>query len=257
MRATHFAPVGAPVWFDLSSSDPAKSKAFYEGIFGWTAQETAPEFGGYVNFLKGDVQIAGMMQNPGQGAPDGWTTYLKSDDAQATAAAITAAGGTVIFEPMDVMGLGQMAIALDPTGAVVGVWQPGTMPGYGLTDEAGTPVWHELQTRDFAGEVSFYEKAFGWQTEVMSDTEEFRYTLLKAGEEQYAGVMDGTNYYPEGVPSTWEVYIGVDDVDATIAKALELGGSVVQAAENSSFGRLAKIADPTGGTIKLSSLAAE
>ena len=130
MPAVAHAPVGAPVWFDLSSSDPAISRAFYEGLFGWTAHDTPPDFGGYVNFYKGDAMIAGMMQNPGQGAPDGWTTYLKTDDAAATAEGITAAGGTVLFPPTDVMGLGTMAIALDPTGSVIGLWQPGTMAGY-------------------------------------------------------------------------------------------------------------------------------
>jgi len=254
MPAVPPAPAGAPVWFDLSSSDPAVSRAFYEGLFGWTARDTPPEFGGYVNFYKGDTMIAGMTPNPGQGAPDGWTTYLKSADTRATAEAITAAGGTVLFPPTDVMGLGTMAIALDPAGAAIGVWQPGTMTGYGLSQEAGTPVWHELQTRDYPAEVAFFEKAFGWTTVVMSDTDDFRYKTLKVDDVDYAGIMDGSAYLPQDRPSAWEIYIGTDDVDATVAKAVELGGTVLQAAEDTPFGRIAKIADPTGGTIKLSSL---
>lgn len=254
MPAVAHAPVGAPVWFDLSSSDPAISRAFYEGLFGWTAHDTPPDFGGYVNFYKGDAMIAGMMQNPGQGAPDGWTTYLKTDDAAATAEAITAAGGTVLFPPTDVMGLGTMAIALDPTGSVIGLWQPGTMAGYALSQEAGTPVWHELQTNDYPAEVSFFENAFGWTTAVMSNTADFRYTTLTVDSVDYSGIMDGSAYLPKDVPSAWEIYIGVDDVDASVAKAVELGGTVLQPAEDTPFGRIAKVRDPTGGTIKLSSL---
>jgi predicted enzyme related to lactoylglutathione lyase len=254
MPAAPVAPVGAPIWFDLSSSDPARSRAFYEGLFGWTAHDTPPDFGGYVNFQKGDALIAGLMQNPGQGAPDGWTTYLKSDDAAATAEAITAAGGTVLVQPMAVMGLGTMAIALDPTGGVIGVWQPGTMTGYELSQEAGTPVWHDVQTRDYSHEVGFYEKAFGWTTAVMSDTDEFRYATLTVDGVDYTGIMDGGGYLPPDAPAELERlrHGGVNVVDADVD--LPLGGTVVTPAADTQFGRIAKIADPTGGTLRISSL---
>lgn len=254
MPVAETAPVGAPVWFDLSSSDPKAAQAFYEGVFGWTSEEMGPDYGNYVNFWKDGARIAGMMQNPGNGGPDGWTTYLKAADVGATAAAVTAAGGSIMVEPMDVMSLGRMAIAVDPAGTVVGIWQPGTMSGYDRADEAGTPVWHELQTRDYTAEVSFFEKAFGWHTQVMSDTNDFRYTLLTSGDVDYAGLMDASGF-PEGASTGWEIYIGATDVDATLARALELGGTVVLPAEDTPFGRIAKIADPTGATIKLSSVA--
>ncbi|MBC7723338.1 MAG: VOC family protein [Burkholderiaceae bacterium] len=254
MPTVESTPAGAPIWFDLSTSDPAVSSAFYEGVFGWTAQDPGPDYGGYINFFKGDAQIAGMMRNPGLGMPDGWTVYLKSDDVEATTAAITASGGTLIFPAMDVMELGRMAVAQDPTGTVVGIWQPGTMTGFELAHEASTPVWHELHTRDYEGEIDFYRTAFGWQTAVLSDTEDFRYTTLTVDGAQYAGIMDGAGFLPEGQPSTWEIYIGVEDVDATVEKALALGGSLVIEAEDTPFGRIAKVADPTGGTFKLSSL---
>ena len=162
----------------------------------------------------------------------------------------------MLFPPTDVMGLGTMAVALDQTGGVIGVWQPGTMVGFGLSQEAGTPVWHEVQTRDYPGELAFFENAFGWKTAVLSDTDDFRYRTLKVDDVDYAGIMDGSGYLPEGAPSMWEIYIGVDDVDASVVRAVELGGTVLMAAEDTPFGRIAKIADPTGGTIKLSSLAA-
>jgi len=254
MPAADTAPIGAPVWFELSSTDPTAAQAFYAGVFGWTAEEMGPDYGNYVNFRKDGARIAGMMQNPG-GAPDGWITYLKTADAAATAATIWEAGGTVLFEPSDVMGLGRMAIALDPTGAMVGLWEPGTMSGYGLADEASTAVWHELQTAEYAKEIAFYQKAFGWHTEVMSDTDTFRYTLLKSGDVDYAGIMDASAYRTADAPATWEIYIGATDVDATIATVLERGGRVVQAAEDTPFGRIAQIADPAGATIRLSSVA--
>src|SRR4029079_15130416 len=81
------APVGAPCWIDLMTSDPDKSRAFYTELFGWKAEEPNPDFGGYWNFSKDDVLVAGGMQNQGGGAPDGWSVYLATTDADATVAA--------------------------------------------------------------------------------------------------------------------------------------------------------------------------
>lgn len=61
--------------------------------------------------------------------PDTWSTYLRSDDAAATAASVTANGGQVYVEPMDVPEQGHMALFGDATGAAVGVWQPREMRG--------------------------------------------------------------------------------------------------------------------------------
>lgn len=81
----------------------------------------------------------------------------------------------------------------------------------------------------------------------------FHYTQMVVGGQEYAGVMDATGFLPDGVPSMWSLYVGVADVDATIAQAVELGGAVVQAAETTPFGRLATITDPTGTVVKLAS----
>lgn len=247
---------GAPCRLDLSSSDPEQAKEFYAGVFGWTAQDMGPEFGSYVNFYKNDIHIAGMMNNQtSAGRPDAWTVYLYSADIAVTAAAVPAAGGTMMVDPMDVMGLGTMAVAADPGGAGIGIWQPGTFEGFGLVVEAGTPAWFELHTRRYADAVQFYREAFGWDCRTVSDDDHFRYTTLGQGQDQQAGIMDMERArFNRHEPSSWNVYIGCDDVDGTVARTLELGGGVVEYAEDSPFGRLAKISDPAGARIKLVSL---
>lgn len=249
------APLGAPCWIDLLSSDPDRAEEFYGRLFGWTALHIGPEFGNYVNFRKGDAVVAGMMRNDGAtGAPDAWTVYLASADAKATAEAAVAEGGQVLLEPHAVADLGSFAVLSDPGGAVVGLWQPGTFPGTGVVGEAGAPVWHELHTREYARVVDFYRTVLGWDTAVLGDTDEFRYTTMESGGTSHAGVMDGRAFLPEGVPSTWQVYLGAEDVDATLAEVERLGGSVRQPAEDTPWGRLAQAADPTGAVFKLSSL---
>jgi len=74
------APIGAPCWVDLFTSDPDKSRAFYGQLFDWTAEEAGEEYGGYINFHKDGVLVAGCMRNDGQaGTPDVWSVYLASD----------------------------------------------------------------------------------------------------------------------------------------------------------------------------------
>lgn len=255
MPTRETAPSGAPCWIDLFSADVDRAIDFYGQIFGWTAESTGDEFGGYVNFSRDGVLIAGVMHNDGtEGAPDAWTTYLAADDAKAVAEAAVSAGGHVLLEPAEVGDLGVMAVLGDPGRAPFGLWQPGRHRGYGLIGEPGAPVWHELHTRHYTESVEFYRTVFGWETAVLSDTEDFRYTTMEGGGSSLAGIMDAKDFLPEGMPAAWQVYIGCDDVDATLARAVELGGAVGLPAEDTPFGRLAAISDPTGATIKLSSV---
>ena len=66
-----------------------------------------------------------------------------------------------------------------------------------------------------------------------------------------AGLMDSTNFLPEGVPAHWAVYFAVADTDAAVKTAIELGGSVVIPAEDTPYGRIALVADPTGAPFRL------
>jgi predicted enzyme related to lactoylglutathione lyase len=247
---------GAPCWTDLATSDLEGAERFYGEVLGWSAQHMGPNFGGYVNFLVDGDPVAGMMGNSAEsGFPDAWTLYLACADARATVQAARDAGAEVVIEATDVMDLGVMALVRDVAGASIGLWQAGTFPGFQARGRAGAPVWHELHTRDHAGSVRFYEQAFGWKTSVMSDTDEFRYTVLvdDAGTE-LAGIMDASAYQPAGTRALWQTYWGAADVDAALATVERLGGKVLEPAQDTPFGRLARAADPTGATFKLSSL---
>ncbi|ARC58264.1 27 kDa antigen Cfp30B [Frondihabitans sp. 762G35] len=245
-------PTGAPIWIDLSSSDPDASRAFYEALFGWSSVDTGPDFGDYVNFSLGDAQVAGMAQNPEpEKSPDAWVTYLQASDAETTASAVTGAGGMVVGGPHVVGPLGTMLVAVDADRAVVGAWQPEQHRGFGVLDTVGAPSWFELHTTNFHDEVQFYQQAFGWQTASMGDTDEFRYEQLMVDEKPYAGVMDATAYWPAGDPAAWRVYFRVADVDAAVSRVVELGGRVLDPAVDTPYGRLAELADVTGAIFKL------
>ncbi len=252
MPTQNTAQAGAPCWVDLMTSDTQRSRAFYSDLFGWVAEEPNAEFGGYFNFRKNGVRVAGCMAaQPDTGVSDVWSVYLTTDDAVKTVELAAANGGQVVVPAMQVAELGTIAVLSDCGAAAIGAWQPGTHTGFGLARQDGTPGWFELHTRDYAAAVNFYRDVFGWDTRVMSDTREFRYTVLQDGEEMLAGILDAAGALPDGVPAHWQVYFSVDDADAALAKIVELGGSVVRPAEGTPWGRIAQATDSTGASFKL------
>jgi predicted enzyme related to lactoylglutathione lyase len=244
--------VGAPCWNDLYSSDTDKATAFYTELFGWNAEPPEEGFGGYFIFTKDGKAVAGCMANSGEeGHPDAWTVYLMTDDAKAVAEAAAAKGGQVHLEPMEVAENGTMAMVGDPGGAAIGVWQPGAQKGLEVKEEVGAPTWFELLTRDFDASVAFYRDVFKWDPHTMSDTDELRYTTFGGPDAMLAGIMDGSQFLPEGAPAAWSSYFQGEDTDAALAKVEELGGTIVRPAEDTPYGRMATAADPTGTRFKL------
>lgn len=255
-RDTPFA-AGTPCWVDLLTGDIARSAAFYGDLLGWTADEPNPDpqFGGYINLRSGGHIVAGMMPKTPEMAvmPDVWSTYISTDDIDATVAAIPEAGGVVLAGPMPVASLGSMAIAQDPTGASFGVWQPAEHIGFTKYNEPGAVTWDELHTRNFAAATDFYATVFGWTITPTSDTDELRYATGDLNAENVAGVIDASGFLPDEVPSHWAVYFSVADADEAAAKISELGGTVVRGPEDTPFGRIVDAIDPTGAGFKLHS----
>ena len=243
---------GAPCWNDLYSSDTGKATEFYGDLFGWTTFDPGTEYGGYFLFQKDGKVVAGCMHNDGeQGMPDMWTIYLNTDDADRTVEAAKANGGQVYLEPMDITQNGRQAMIGDPGGATLGIWQPGEVKGFEIRGEPGAPAWFELHTRNYGPSVDFYRDVFGWDAHAAGDSDEFRYTTLGEGESALAGIMDATQFMPEDAPAEWSVYFEVENVDATLARAVELGGTIESPAEDTPYGRLATVLDPTGTRFKL------
>ncbi|WP_411375538.1 VOC family protein [Arthrobacter sp. MPF02] len=245
---------GAPCWIDLVSTDVAAARRFYGELFGWD-YETGDEekYGGYVTARKNGKQVAGLLQKDETqaGVPDAWSTYLRVDDASATAKAVETHGGQVHMPPTEVPDQGHMAIFGDATGAVVGAWQPREMLGYELVGEPGTAAWHELHAKDYAAAVKFYQDVFGWETEVMSDAPDFRYTTMGSGTTAQAGIMDASGYLPAEIPSHWQVYFAVEDTDATVERATAMGAKLQDGPSDTDFGRVAQLADPTGAIFRV------
>ncbi|KAA1248409.1 VOC family protein [Mycobacterium simiae] len=255
MPIRHTTPLGAPCWVDLTTSDVDRAQDFYAQVFGWTFESAGPDYGGYINAAKDGHPVAGLMaNNPQWQSADNWATYFHTADINATAAKVTDAGGSTCVAPMEVPAKGFMSMATDPVGAFFGLWQPLEHRGFEVIGEAGSPVWHQLTTHDYRAALDFYGDVFGWRTEQISDTDEFRYSTAWFGDDQLLGVMDGAGYLSGDQPSQWTIFFGAQDVDQTLQVITDNGGAVLRPAEDTPYGRLAAATDPTGVVFNLSSL---
>jgi predicted enzyme related to lactoylglutathione lyase len=251
---------GTPSWVDLGTPDIEAAVAFYGGLFGWDVPESenAEQTGGYRQAMLRGKPVAGMMPLMQEGQPPAWSSYVSVEDADATVAKVKAAGGTVFAEPMDVMELGRMAIFADPTGAVLGIWQPGTFLGAGLVNEPGAISWNELNTRDPEAAKAFYGAVFGWDFEDNDMGEMGTYTSLKLGDGPVGGMLDMTGRgVPDEVPAHWQVYFAVEDTDAAVDQVKQGGGSVMVDPIDIPAGRFAIFTDPHGASFAVIALSEE
>jgi uncharacterized protein len=221
-------PDGTPCWADLGAPDIAKAREFYSDVFSWTIQPGGPETGGYSVAELNGRGVAGI--GPKMGPPEApimWMTYLATSDADATVAKIKGAGGQLVMEPMDVMDVGRMAVAVDPAGAVFGVWQARAFPGAQIVNEPGAMCWNEQVSRDFEGSRAFYAAVFGYEYGDMSG-DGFSYATFKIDRRDVGGIGDLHAGVPAGTPAGWRVYFGAADTDASVARVQANGGSVTR-----------------------------
>ncbi len=245
--STH-AP-GTFCWFELNTTDIAAARKFYMALFGWSMREDPTGASPYTMFRIGENDVAAgytmMKEQLAAGTPPHWMQYVSVASAADTTAKATAAGGTVLMGPMDVMDIGRMAVLRDPQGASFAIWEPLKHFGVSRVGELNTHCWSELMTPDAAGAERFYTRTLPW-TAKHESMGGVQYVTWKRGESQAAGMMTLEPGQRE-VPPHWGLYFSVADCDAAVAKASSLGGKVLHPAfDAGDVGRCALLADPQG-----------
>ena len=120
----------------------------------------------------------------------------------------------------------------------------------------GSVVWSDLTVADAEGIRDFYQAVVGWDVE----------TVDMDGYEDYSMVVPATGAQVVGVcharginadlPPQWLAYVIVADLDASIARCVELGGEVAVAPRGLGGGRFCVIRDPAGAVMALFEVAA-
>ncbi len=113
------------VHVELATNDIDKAKSFYRPLFDWKLNDM--DMGGgmtYTLIEVGEGTGGGMMKHPMPGAPSAWLAYVNVDNVAAATAAAASLGATILREVTEVPNAGSFSIIVDPTGAMLGLWQP-------------------------------------------------------------------------------------------------------------------------------------
>ncbi len=260
MSTPRTQPVGAPSWFELGTTDPSAAVRFYGELLGWHAVNTPlPDGSVYTIFVQDGCEVGAcfglMPEQLAQGVRPHWGVYFRVEDVDAVVARALAAGGGVIVEPFDVMQHLRMAVLTDPAGAVFSLAQPREHPGVGLFGGRHSVTWVELATPDVAAVEPFYAGLLGWSCSDHPGAPTV-YRKYAIDGVDYGGLLQMTPEWGE-IPPHWAIYLRVDDVDAILARAVELGGSIcVPAFDAPGVGRIGMFGDPTGAMAYVISFAA-
>jgi hypothetical protein len=265
-------PHGVTCWIDTTQPDLRAASHFYARLFGWTLTDAAPAeaSGPYLVATLEGQEVAGIGSTSAASAT--WNTYVAVDDADATAAAVTAAGGTVVSPPSDAGRAGRVAICLDPAGAAFRLWQARERLGSQITNSPGTWNFSDLHTPEREAAMAFYAPVFGW---LAVDMEQGAGTMIQVPgygdhlaatvdpgihERQvsvppgFADVIGGLAVTSPGEPARWHVTFTVADRDGSAATAERLGATVITSHDDL-WSKNALVRDPQGAEFTVSQFA--
>lgn len=259
---------GVPCWVDTEQEDVEAAQSFYGSLFGWTFEDAMPPDapGTYLIASLNGQDVAAIGPGDGQAA---WNTYIAVDDADASAAAVTAAGGAITADPEDAGPGGRSAGCTDPEGIAFRLWQPRRRLGAQLVNAPGAWNFSNLRTDDRDAALAFYTTVFGW---VMHDFDQDADAMIavpglgdhlaassdpsiyerQAGAPPgFADVIAGFEPTDEDERAHWHVIFSVADRDASVASADRLGATVLSTADTK-WARVAALRDPQGAEFSVS-----
>ena len=246
---------GKFVWFEIKTRTPAEAQAFYTELLPWTTADMPFPGGTYTLLKSRERQIGGIApfdDNTPAEVPPHWLSWISVEDVDATAAAVTANGGTVLAGPMDMPDMMRMAFCADAEGAPFAIMRSTTGDPPDTDSYPGIFYWNELFATDAAKAAAFYAAVFGYEVEEMDMAKmggTGTYRMLKTGGKMRGGIMQKPQ--PE-IPSMWLPYVHVEDLDATAAIATSGGAQQpMGVVQMPGMGRFTTLIDPSGAAFAL------
>jgi predicted enzyme related to lactoylglutathione lyase len=247
---------GSVCWIEVSSADPVGSRNFYTGLFGWTYRiDRHPSRAHYAIALRAGRPVAGLAGVAASATqPVTWTLYLASANVGRTSQVFGSLGGRILYGPADVPDQGVVLIGADPTGAMIGFWQPAQRWTLHMAGP-GSLHWAELNTWDGARADKFFANLFNYRQQQIGDGRYVDYTTWSRGGQMMLGRLQmNEDWVAPGTPAHWMLYFAVDPrtgTDAAVNRVLALGGRVDLDPYDTELGRIAWVTDPSGAAFAL------
>lgn len=238
--------VGQFVWRECMTPDPDRARGFYGELFGWSYHVADMGDFEYPMIKLGERMLGGFVKMEGAEHPPHWISYVSVEDVDAAAARAKEAGGKVGVPPMDIPGVGRMAVLGDPDGAWLTAFRSaeGDDPNRPERPGLGDFCWETISAKDLDGAKAFYTKVLGWKVQPGPGGID---TFATEGGAVVADLQPAQN-----MPPSWLTYVVVEDLAAATAKAEKLGGKVyVARVDVPEVGGIGVIADPFGAVIGL------
>jgi predicted enzyme related to lactoylglutathione lyase len=236
--------IGKFVWADLFTNDIARSRAFYEELFGWQFRWISEPPNPYGIFSAHGLDLAGIAYRDVEGEEDygRWVHYVSVPDVADAEKLINDLGGRSLLRRM-VAERGEFAIFGSPAETLFGVMRSSSGDPPDDRSLPGEWIWRQLYTWNLPVALDSLSQLAGYDLAEPEDTDEVDAILVsdgyaRAGVKQLAADSDEA--------PTWLGFVRVEDVTDTVARASALGGEIYYQAE---AGDLAIIADPEGGLI--------
>jgi len=244
---------GKFVWADLFSSDTQASRRFYEQVFGWKWHEIKGPPQPYGVFYLDGEPVAGLAYRK---APDGggaygrWIHYLSVKDVAAAELAISEHVGRTSLSRRSYADRGDFAVVTDSQDTPFGIIHASSGDPGDYRVARGKWIWRELLTRDLGSAIRFYTELFGYAAEKDYESPGVVEYMLESEGYLRAGI--GLLSPDTDTAPVWLGFVRVDDVNATLQRALAYGGKVLfEPRPEVANGKLAIVADPTGARVGL------
>lgn len=234
MANSHTTRQGDFIWYELMTGDADSAQAFYGPLLGWEFSGGDTSGMDYRHFSKDGVMIGGVLPLThgmiDSGIRPQWAGYIAVDDVDASLAAITGKGGTVLMEPRQIPGAGRFALVTDLDGAPFYIMTSEPAGGSSASfaryaPQDGHCAWNELATSDPSAAETFYTSLFGWEkADTMDMGEMGTYAMYRNGDYTLGAMMAKPAEMPV---SLWSYYFRVQRIAAAVEYVAEQGGRIL------------------------------
>jgi uncharacterized protein len=228
------------VWHDLFTTNREASKEFYGALFGYTYEDT--ENG--TTFSNAEGQQGSIIDiTEGVNIPSHWLPYLTVDSTTEAAFRIGAGGGRLLS-----FGEGYVVFT-DVEGAQLKIVQGHSTPKAD-SQSKGSIIFDELLCTNAKQSLAFFQNITVWNIQSEPIWPSGEYHFCKANDLAIAGIR-AVN--PNLITSSfWISYFKVDDLNESVAKVIENGGSVITPAQTlPGYGQFAVVKDNLGAALAL------